>query len=520
MSNAKPRRIQPGLDRAGWDLHDVEGSRRWERDALAAVPAFSLMAAAGQALASLALARVPHARRIWVAAGPGNNGGDGLVAATRLHQAGLSVAVSLFADAARLTGDAQRALAEAAAAGVRIHAGAPPEPPDLAIDAVLGLGQLRAPEQAVLDAVRHLQQTRHSAFVLAADLPTGLCADTGQALGAEVVQAHATLSLLSLKPGLFTGHGRDCCGEVWYSDLGAVSKPDATARLTGRDTAWAALPPRAHGQHKGSFGDLWIIAGAPGMLGAGLLAARAGLVAGAGRVFYAPLAEVPAFPDVVTPELMWRSARAWQAAGVLEAATVVCGCGGGDAVHRVLPAILSRSGRLVLDADGLNAVARDESLMRLLKARLQRGLPTIVTPHPLEAARLLDRAVADVQGDRLGAACRLATDLGVIAVLKGSGSIIASPGAVPHINPTGNPSLATPGSGDVLAGWLGGLWSRQGTRRSMPSDAWQADHDVASAAVWLHGHAADLAVGAEHRLPLTASALVSALAHSVQSLPH
>lgn len=515
--NTQPRRIMPATDDASLAVHDDAATRRWEAAAMAAVPPFSLMASAGQALARLAVARVPHARRIWVAAGPGNNGGDGLVAAKHLHRAGLSVTVSLGTDPSRLPDDARRAHADAVAAGVRIQTGAPEEPSDVIIDALLGIGQARAPAQAILDAVRWVQAARRrpGTFVLAADVPTGLSSGTGRALGPEVVQAHATLSFLSLKPGLFTGQGRDLCGEVWWSDLAAPAEPAATAILLGRAQALMALPPRPHVQHKGSFGDLWVIAGASGMLGAGVLAARAGLAAGAGRVFYAPLDGVPALPDTVTPELMWRASRAWHQADILEASTVVCGCGGGDAVRSALSAVLSRASRLVLDADGLNVLAGDESLRRLLTARRTRGRATIITPHPLEAARLLACTVAEVQADRLQAAQRLADLFGVVTVLKGSGSIIASPDAPASINPTGNACLATPGSGDVLAGWLGGLWSRQGSAaETSASSRLTLSHQVACAAVWLHGHAADVAADTERRLPLTASDLVTALARS------
>jgi ADP-dependent NAD(P)H-hydrate dehydratase / NAD(P)H-hydrate epimerase len=168
-------------------------------------------------------------------------------------------------------------------------------------------------------------------------------------------------------------------------------------------------------------------------------------------------------------------------------ATVVCGCGGGDAVRQTLPRLLSSALRLVLDADALNAVATDASLQTLLQARAGRGLASVLTPHPLEAARLLGMHTAEVQADRLASAQQLALRYQCSVVLKGSGTVVASAGQVPSINPTGNAALASAGTGDVLAGWLGGLWSQQaGTDTGA-----DAAHQAAIAAVWMHGAAAE-----------------------------
>jgi len=189
----------------------------------------------------------------------------------------------------------------------------------------------------------------------------------------------------------------------------------------------------------------------------------------------------------------------WQAADeVLAQTTVVCGCGGGDAVRAVLPRVLSTSGRLVLDADALNAVAQDSALQSLLRSRAARGRGTVITPHPLEAARLLGMSVAEVQQDRLHAARELAQRFGCVALLKGSGTVIAAPGEILRINPTGNASLATAGTGDVLAGLIGGLWAQQESAAAL---------DIASTAAYRHGRAADLH-GAG---PLLANDLIEAL---------
>ena len=191
----------------------------------------------------------------------------------------------------------------------------------------------------------------------------------------------------------------------------------------------------------------------------------------------------PAF-DAQRPELMLRSTWWQEPPALLSAATVVCGCGGAAAVAVALPALLSHAGRLVLDADALNAIAADSALATLLRARATRGRPTVLTPHPLEAARLLGCSVQEVQRDRLAAAAALAERHGCVVVLKGSGTVVAEPGTLPCINPTGNALLASAGTGDVLAGWIGGTWAA-----GAPSiSAVQA----ARASVWLHGRAADL----------------------------
>lgn len=474
----------------GWPLHDAAASRAAEAAALAGTPPHALMRRAGFGVARLALALAPHARTVAVLAGPGNNGGDGLVAARHLQAAGKAVRVVLTGDGAALPADAADALAAAQAAGVPIAEALDEDPADLIVDALLGLGTRRAPEGRIAAAIAWAAARR--APVLAVDLPSGLHPDTGQPLGEACVRADATLSLLTLKPGLFTGHGRDHAGQVWFDALG-VAAGGQTARLAGAPAA----DVRRHAQHKGSFGDVAVVGGAPGMAGAAWLAARAALAAGAGRVYCSLLdAEAPLL-DPARPELMGRPAWWRSPPATLAASTVVAGCGGGQAVREALPALLAHAGRLVLDADALNVLAADLSLQRLLT---RRASPTVLTPHPLEAARLLGTTVAAVQADRLAAAQRLAEHLGCVVVLKGSGSVVAAPGALPSLNPTGNALLATAGTGDVLAGWLGGLWAAGG-------DAFT----TAVAAVWQHGHAADRAQAAGATRPLRAADLVDAL---------
>jgi hydroxyethylthiazole kinase-like uncharacterized protein yjeF len=517
-----PRRLLDSLQPVA--LFDAAATRALEAQAAAALPPHELMRRAGAALARLARAVAPHARRAWIAAGPGNNGGDGLVLACALHAGGVEVHVTLVGHdvpgAKALPADAAWALAQAHAAGVRIGSGLPaPEVLaglDLAVDALLGVGQQRAPAGALADAVRALNGC--GAPVLAVDTPTGLATDTGARLGDACVRAAHTLTFLTPKPGLFTGAGRPHAGEIWFDALGCVepATPAVRTEVAGAAQALALLPARGHQAHKGSFGDVHVAGGAAGMVGAALLAGRAAAVAGAGRVLvHAHSSDAGGVlpVDVRHPELMLRPvAELEPTLRENPRATVVAGCGGGSEVAQTLPALLATACRLVLDADALNAIARDDALREQLRHRAARGLPTVLTPHPLEAARLIGATAADVQADRVAAARRLAADTGAVVVLKGSGTVIAAPAGDATINPSGDARLATAGTGDVLAGWLGGLWAAQPHASGPPL---ALAHGVAVAGVLLHGRAAE--AGGPRR-PLVASALIAAIGAAVDAL--
>ncbi len=488
-----------------WPLHDTAATRRLEHGAAAALPAHTLMQRAGWATAQLARALAPHARTVWIACGPGNNGGDGLEAAMHLHQHGVPVVVTWLGTPANTPDDARRSWERAQAAGVAF-APSPPTglgPQDMCIDALLGIGlapgdQRPAPSEHLLALLQALRQS--PATLLNVDLPTGLQADTGQ-YAPEFAPTHPTpgagprhtLSLLTLKPGLFTGAGRDAAGTVWWHGLGVDGANAApTAQLAGPPPAGA----RPHASHKGSYGDVAVIGGeglaarGMGMAGAALLAARAALHQGAGRVLVALLGDTALDIDPAQPELMLRHLAALH----LPDLTVVCGCGGGMAVQAALPAVLAQAPRLVLDADALNAIAQTPALAQALVQRAAQGQATVLTPHPLEAARLLGCSSQQVQADRLQAAHTLAERMGSVVLLKGSGSVVAAQGHTPSINPTGNARLATAGTGDVLAGMVG-------ARLAQGQSAW----DAAVQAAYAHGLAAEQAPG---HGPLPASQLI------------
>lgn len=497
-------------------LHGVAATRELERHAAAGLPPHTLMQRAGLSVARLALALAPHAKRIWIACGPGNNGGDGFEAAMHLHRWGKTVVVTWTGPPAGKTSlppDAHASRERAIAAGVPVAA-QPPDNFDFCIDALLGIGGTLDPERPgtalMLEWLGRMQAG--SAPRLAVDVPTGLDADTGVATHLIAACARKsgaaaifTLSLLTLKPGLFTAGGRDWAGQVWFDDLGVREKQAATPGhvdtwLLGADQA--GHPTRsanAHASHKGSFGDVAVLGGESTahshMAGAALLAARAALHAGTGRVFVALLGSPTIAVDPQQPELMFRTPEALD----LAQQVVVCGCGGGEAVKAVLARVLSTARRLVLDADALNAIAGDTQFQALLIARHSRGYRTVLTPHPLEAARLAATTAAAVQSDRLASARQLADRFQCVVVLKGSGTVIAAPGHSSAINSTGNALLATAGTGDVLAGMVG-------ARLAVGLDAF----DAACSAVFAHGRLADDWAAQAPGMALTASELARA----------
>jgi ADP-dependent NAD(P)H-hydrate dehydratase / NAD(P)H-hydrate epimerase len=503
-------------------LYDVATTQQIERQAAISLAPHALMRRAGLSVARLALALAPHAQRIWIACGPGNNGGDGFEAALHLHQWGKAVVVTwtgLPSGKTESPPDARASRARALAAGVPMATEPPPDF-DFCIDALLGVGAKLDPQRAgsalMLQWLALMQAS--PALRLSVDVPTGLDADTGSAppdslthdaIKSIATHAHTywaigifTINLLTLKPGMFTANGRDSSGQVWFDDLGitadaagAIAQPSAW--LLGADRASPA--PRshaAHASHKGSFGDVAILggesAGASHMTGAALLAARAALHAGAGRVFVALLGKATLNVDLQQPELMFRAPEALD----LTHQVVVCGCGGGDAVKTVIAKVLATAPRAVLDADALNAIAVDSQLQTQLLARHHRGYSTVLTPHPLEAARLAGSSAAQVQANRLAAARQLAERFQCVVVLKGSGSVIAAPGQPTFINASGNALLATAGTGDVLAGMIGAyLASGLGA------------FAAARSAVFAHGQAADAWATQRPGQPFSASTL-------------
>ena len=524
-------------------LHDIAATRALEQRHMARLPAHALMQRAGVAVARVALAIAPHAQTIWIACGPGNNGGDGLQAGTWLQAQGKQVLVTLLQQPEALPPDARAAYGDAVAAGVRLVDQAPALlAQDLCIDALLGIGASRAPDSAMQGCIADMQQA--PCQTLAVDIPTGLHAETGNwlagACAGQCIHADHTVTLLTLKPGLFTAHGRDAGGQVWFDGLGTSTgnAPDVAGAIAWLQGATLHAEPRRpeavplHSSHKGSFGDVCIVGGAPGMTGAVWLAGSAALHAGAGRVYIGHLA---ADADSAWPELMPRPLP--DAAALdqlpLATATTACGCGGGTAIATFLPTLLDRCPRLVIDADGLNAVAADATLQAMLRKRTGRQQWTVLTPHPLEAARLLGVSAQQVQADRMAAANVLAKQFECIVVLKGSGSVCAAPAPraepetassgcfmalaqqydpeppapPPTVHYCGNARLATAGTGDVLAGCMAACWAQVHQVNGVAAGLDAAVH-AANSAVQLHGCTANTWSG---DTTLTASVLAALL---------
>ncbi|MDB5934348.1 MAG: bifunctional ADP-dependent NAD(P)H-hydrate dehydratase/NAD(P)H-hydrate epimerase [Massilia sp.] len=461
-------------------LYTVAQIRAIECAAAATLEPGTLMQRAGQAAANVALAMLAGRanRSVLLLAGPGNNGGDALEAAANLAHAsaGVDVAVIHLPGSQGTSAETAQALARAAENQVRFLGSVPDMEPGLVIDGLFGIGLARPLDgaaRALAEAVNALGWP-----VLALDVPSGLDADTGAVVGPHGVAIHAvrTLTFIGDKPGLYTFEGRDHAGEVQVDSLAIEAEhfPPAQAQLNGPALFANYLKPRANNSHKGSFGDVAIVGGAHGMAGAPMLSARGALFTGAGRVLVASLDPGPAV-DSVQPEIMFRDAAAYP----LDQGTLVVGPGMGGSAHamELLAKALAGDAALVLDADALNLIAASVDLQQRLA---RRPAPTVLTPHPLEAARLLGVSAAEVQHDRLASARLLAARFNAVVVLKGSGSVIAAPHGAVVVNTSGNPGLASAGTGDVLAGICGGLLAQ----------GWPA-HEAAMGAAWIHGAAAD-----------------------------
>jgi len=454
------------------------------------------MERAGAAAAEIAAAMlVGRAGRVVVLAGPGNNGGDAFVCARHLRERGFDIVV-VAGSTQYGQADAANALASLMQTDVPIVDRPPADLPALIVDGLFGVGLSRAPGEPWSTWIGWANGSEVP--ILALDVPSGLDAATGVA-SAATITATATATFIALKPGLLTGDGPDHCGEISVHTLGLdVELPDAGVRLT-----WRGLQPhlpsvlarRIRRSHKGTFGRACIVGGAEGLVGAALLAGRAAIRLGAGRVVVGLVARNPPLVDWLSPELMLREANA---VGTDHDAWVVGpGLGAGERAQALLEKAAAVAEPIVVDADALNAIAAKRDLAEVIA---KRAAPTLATPHPAEAARLLQCSTADVQADRVAAALRIGSMLNAHVVLKGAGSIVARADGSFDINASGNPALATAGSGDVLAGILGALLA-QGI------DAAQAMR----IGVCLHGAAADMLVARNvGPLGVTASEVIDA----------
>ncbi|MCK6523850.1 NAD(P)H-hydrate dehydratase [Myxococcota bacterium] len=459
------------------------------------VPSVALMETAGRAVVDVARARFGArlGQGVWVVCGRGNNGGDGYVIARTLRALGVPVSVWAMGGAHSPDGGVMRLAAEAVGVPV-VESEAPPwaRPPGLVVDALLGSGVDRPLEGVARARVEAMNAA--GCPVLAVDLPSGLCGDTGRVWGVAA-RAAITVTFGWEKLGLVLEPGADYAGEVIVADIGLVAGPDAPAwpltRLNRADVA-RRLPARAAASHKVSHGHLAVVAGSVERAGAAVLVCAAAIRSGCGLVtlFAAPeaLPRLGALPPEVMLRLDPPTPSALQS---FSAAAVGPGVGVHDAAAEGLNTLWAGlTIPAVFDADGLTALAR---------APAPSPHPRAITPHPGEAGRLLGRSSAEVQADRLGAVQALAAL--APALLKGRHTLIS--GAPPSLNPTGHPGLAVAGSGDVLTGLVGGLLA-QGL----------GAEDALCVGAYAHGLAADL-LGAG---PFTASELALALPKALQTL--
>lgn len=491
-------------------LGDLRGA---EAQASAALPPHTLMARAGQSAARLLREQLaldtsadPASHRVWLIAGPGNNGGDALVVATELHRAGIAVDVCMPIEVK--PDDARWALDAARAAGVPITTEAPASLDDYRwlVDGMFGIGLTRPLEGVFASVARQLSARAkarpRTGGVLALDVPSGLDSDTGTIVGAgtaagkgansgsnsgansaasdgAAVCATHTVTFIGAKPGLFTAQGRDLAGAVTLAPLGIDSGQRTALRLNAPELFGGFFPPRDFATNKGTFGSLAVIGGDTGMCGAPILASRAALYSGAGKVHVAFLGEGAPPYDPPHAELMLHALDDLPL-DKIDALAIGCGMGHRERATQVMRDVLQLDLPKLFDADALNLIAKDPALAAAVTARGAAGDPCILTPHPLEAARLIGSDARAVQRDRLGAARALAARFASVVVLKGVGTVVAAPDGRVAINPTGNAALATGGTGDVLGGIIGALLAQHLPR-----------YEAALAGVYLHGLAAD-----------------------------
>lgn len=418
----------------------------------------TLMKRAGAAAAELIMKRLEDAgveqRRVTLLVGPGNNGGDALACACELREKGAVVNVVLPGGRRPTSALALAQLERwTQAGGTTYDDPYMTEKADCVVDGLFGTGLAKPITGDYLDAV--LWFNERQALKVSLDIPSGLNPVTGHWTGSYPgCSADVTITFLCVKSGLYMCEGADAAGEIVLNELD-VSVPLSPLSVIGTDEFPRVLRPRVKNSHKGDYGSVAVIGGTDGMIGASILAARAALISGAGRVTLECRAEHAPHVDMVYPEIMF----ATKPVNLEDFDAIVLGCGLGtsaEAKARVIEALNSQK-PLILDADALNIIAADIKLQDMV---LARRAPTVLTPHPGEAARLLRRDTAGVTADRVAACRELAVQTGAIVVLKGAGTVISMRSSRTWINPTGSPMLATGGSGDVLAGMIGAMFAQ------------------------------------------------------------
>lgn len=453
-----------------------------------------LMERAGEVAFDILKQHWPEVKTLCVVCGTGNNGGDGFVVARLAYEQGQQVEVLVVGDGTKIKGNALAAKQRLEGCGVKVQIYGNGKLPlaDLVVDAIFGTGLKEAVSGDAVHAINAINQ--HGTPVFSLDIPSGLIADTGDTQG-DVVKADVTVSFIGLNQGLLTAKGPDCCGELIFDDLqipsGVAHKvPTSVKRL---DIPTSIFKKRDKESHKGLFGHVLIIGGDIGMSGAARLASEAALRTGAGLVSLATRYAHAAIINSTRPEIMsYPAEREYEIKHLIEKASVIAigpGLGISEWAATLFATSINSEKRLIVDADALNLLAMEP---------LKRD-NWILTPHPGEAARLLDITVEEVQADRFSAVKKIAEKFGGVVVLKGNGSLIYSEGTT-YLCDKGNPGMASGGMGDVLTGIIASLLA-QGFSLA----------DAANVGVHLHASAGDVAAKGAGERGLLASDLMPAI---------
>lgn len=488
------------------------------------VPSLVLMENAGRHVAETAARMLgsPHERRVVIVAGSGNNGGDGFVAARHLHDAGAVVSVFLLADPGRVKGDAKVNLDILLDRGFSVQqvndasqlADALSDA-DLVVDAIFGTGLHGDVSGLIRDVISAMNAAQTP--VLAVDIPSGVDADSGKIWGVAV-RADCTVTFALPKIGLLVYPGASCVGELTVADIGIPDQlfDEVMVEMPTREWVAARLPHRPPDAHKGTFGTTLVIAGSPGLTGAAAMAAESALRAGCGLSTLAVSAGLQDLMATKLTEVMTRglpetedraisSDAVRDALALSERATaVVLGCGLGthpETAKFVRRFVKSATKPIIIDADGLNAFAGDTRVLE------EQHTDLILTPHPGEMSRLIGTAASEVQSNRIETARSAAARFRSVVVLKGARTLIAEPGGRVYINTTGNPGMATGGTGDVLAGIIGGLLA-QGMSAS----------GAAVCGVYVHGLAGDIAAESVGAAGMIAGDVIRAIPYALKQL--
>lgn len=465
-----------------------------------AIP-IDVMEKAAEAVADFVNLRFDKDAKICVVCGKGNNGGDGYAAARILHNLGYDVCIYNVFETLQ-TEDAKTNFDAAANLGIpfvkKIDA-------DVVIDAVLGIGINGGCSLDIIDEINE-----SGAYVIAVDVPTGTDADTGAVLE-KAVRADATVTFGYIKTGLLQYPGKTLAGEIVLAPLDFVSA-DTKCFYPDEEDIAGMIPDIAADEHKGSMGRLCIIAGSKGMTGAATLSAMGALRSGAGLVSVVIPDNLNAIMEIKLTEAMTVPAKcedsltfdaAKEAIDSVKADAYVIGpgLGRGEDIYKIVEYVLKKDVPVVIDADGINALCGNIDILKKSAGKV------VLTPHPGEMAHLLGVSIGDVQSGRINLAKNFAKEYNVTMVLKGAATITAAENGATYINSTGNPGMATGGSGDVLSGIIGAFAAR----------GMSAEY-AAAAGVYVHGLAGDIAAGKIGQLGMLPTDMAKCISMALQRI--